>query len=34
MLVVQWPSLPHHIPFIVVVGLSWPSLLSLKQTLP
>lgn len=33
MLVVQWPSLPHHIPFIVVVGLCWPALFSLEPSL-
>lgn len=32
-LVVQWPSLPHHIPFIVVVGLSLPALFSVKPSL-
>lgn len=33
MLLVQRPSLPHHIPFIEVVGLSWPRS-HLAQTLP
>lgn len=33
MLVVQRPSLPHHIPFIEVVGLSWPALISHKPSL-
>lgn len=32
-MVVQWPSLPHHIPFIVVVGLSLSALFSLKLSL-
>lgn len=34
MLVVQWPSLPHHIPFIVVAaGLSLSVLFSPKPSL-
>lgn len=33
MVVVQRPSLPHHIPFIEVVGLSWPALISHKPSL-
>lgn len=33
MLVVQWPSLYHHIPFIVVVQLCWPALFSLEPSL-
>ncbi len=33
MLVLQWPSLPHHIPFIVVVGLSWHAVFSVKPSL-